>query len=180
MFAFGSNSSAVVSSSDVYVADCCPSCGNRDFAGADGNKDECQKCGIDLSSMMPSENPYASEGIMTVLSVRGSKDTMTWLAKSKKQGDRIIGWDDIQKGCWSEMSGRYVDLWNVSLDDWMLPHFAYNLGRIAEDVGVELSVSQATNLKAARAIIPDDYPLIKIPRPQMFTKEQKPNPKRRW
>jgi len=178
MFAFGSNSSAAVSGSDVYMADCCPKCGNNEFAGLDRDKDECPSCGTELSSVMPSDNPYASEGIMTILAIRGYNHTMTWLAKSKKQGDKIIGWDDIQKGDGLDMMGRYSDLWNMDLPDWMLPHFAYNLSNIADDVGVEMSVGQREHLEKAKVIIPDDYPLIKIPRPQIFkgTKE----PKRRW
>ena len=151
----GTDAQAVVMVSEVWFSTRCASCGK-----INSQADKCSNCGFLVDSIAPSQNPYSTEGIMANLEIKGYDKSMVWASESQLEDGKIVSWKDVYTCKSMDMKGRFAKPWIIS--DWMVPHLAYNIMKVADYFNCELPKDIKNKAREVCKIIPENFPVLSL------------------
>ncbi len=155
----------VLQVTEAYIATRCHNC------GSDSPKDaETCTCGASMMDVPPSENPYRTEVLMSLLSIFGGKDEnsptgIIDLGSFKLfevlRGDKqvITGFNDMQMDADGKVAGRFCEHW--LLEKSQMPHFLVNLPNFCRMVGEKVEEKEEEIAALVESTCPSSYQLLK-------------------
>lgn len=152
------NSSVVLQVTEVWAADKCHICEKSYY-----------DCPCKVQPCKPRDNPFSKEMLLlcSIIYYDGEEKSddgqlfgsYTWMYEMlRDENDKVTGFNPIEEGKQSKISGRMVEHWVIHKDE--NPHFALNYPQFCDALGVECPNDVRQHAAMAHKIMPKTFQLL--------------------